>query len=258
MSETLLQAAEVTRVFPGGRGQSPTRALDGVDLTVQAGQSVGVVGESGSGKSTLLRLLLGLDRPTTGEVRYRGQLLDPRNRGLMRRLRRDVQVVFQDPRSSLDPRMSVGAAVAEPLRSLRVPGDHRARVAQVLLAVGLDPDMAGRYPAQFSGGQRQRIAIARALAPDPSVLVADEPVSALDVSVRAQVVELLDRLRAEHGLTLVLVSHDIGVVAQLCEQTVVLHHGRVVEAGATAGLLAEPREEYTRRLLTAVPRLPVD
>lgn len=245
----LLSTEQVTRSF------GATRALDGVDISVEAGRSVGIVGESGSGKSTLLRLLLGLDSPTTGTVRYRDEVLDRRDRGLLRRLRRDVQVVFQDPRSSLDPRMSVGTAIAEPLRSLKVPGDHRARVAEVLLAVGLDPDVIGRYPAQFSGGQRQRIAIARALAPAPSVLIADEPVSALDVSVRAQVVSLLDRLRAEQGLTLVLVSHDIGIVGQLCEDTVVLHHGRVVERGATGRVLADPTEAYTRRLLAAVPRL---
>lgn len=249
MTTPVLAAEQVTRVFGG------TRALDGVDLAVHAGGSVGIVGESGSGKSTLLRLLLGLDSPTSGTVRFRGETLNRRDRGLLRRLRQDVQVVFQDPRSSLDPRMSVGAAVAEPLRSLRVPGDHRARVAEVLLAVGLDPEVAGRYPAQFSGGQRQRIAIARALAPSPSVLIADEPVSALDVSVRAQVVGLLDQLRIEQGLTLVLVSHDIGIVGRLCEQTVVLHHGRVVEQGSTAQVLAQPAQAYTRRLLAAVPRL---
>lgn len=249
MTEPLLSADRVTRVF------GTTRALDGVDLAVHAGRSVGIVGESGSGKSTLLRLLLGLDSPTSGILRFRGEELHRKDRGLLRRLRRDVQVVFQDPRSSLDPRMTVGAAIAEPLRSLKVPGDHRSRVAEVLRAVGLDPDVTSRYPAQFSGGQRQRIAIARALAPSPSVLIADEPVSALDVSVRAQVVALLDRLRAEQGLTLVLVSHDIGIVGQLCEKTVVLHDGRVVEQGATARVLADPAQPYTRRLLSAVPRL---
>jgi peptide/nickel transport system ATP-binding protein len=246
----LLEATAVTRSF------GSTRALDGVDLRVEAGRSLGIVGESGSGKSTLLRLLLGLDAPTTGEVRYRGEVLDRRDRGLLRRLRADVQPVFQDPRSSLDPRMRIGAVVAEPLRSLRVPGDHRARVAEVLASVGLEPDVVDRYPAQFSGGQRQRIAIARALAPSPSVLVADEPVSALDVSVRGQVVELLRRLAREQGLTLVLVSHDIAIVGRLCEQSVVLHHGRVVEEGATASVLTDPREPYTRRLLAAVPQLP--
>ncbi|WP_158369940.1 ABC transporter ATP-binding protein [Cellulosimicrobium cellulans] len=246
----VLEAVDVVRTF------GATRALDGVSVRVEAGRSVGIVGESGSGKSTLLRQLLALDSPTAGEVRYRGEPLARRDRHLLRRLRADVQPVFQDPRSSLDPRMRVGAVVAEPLRSLKVPGDHRERVAEVLGAVGLDPDVAARYPAQFSGGQRQRIAIARALAPRPSVLVADEPVSALDVSVRGQVVDLLQRLAAEQGLTLVLVSHDIAIVGRLCERTVVLHHGRVVEEGPTASVLADPQEAYTRRLLAAVPQLP--
>ncbi len=253
MTAPLLALEGVTRSF------GATRALDGVDLRVETGRSVGIVGESGSGKSTLLRLLLGLDSPTSGAVRFRGEALVRRDHALLHRLRSDVQMVFQDPRSSLDPRMRVGTVVAEPLRSLRVPGGrraHAARVAEVLTAVGLDPDVVDRYPAQFSGGQRQRIAIARALAPSPSVLVADEPVSALDVSVRAQVVALLHSLRVEQGLTLVLVSHDIAVVGQLCERTVVLHHGRVVEQGATADVLAAPTQAYTQRLLAAVPRLP--
>ncbi|QGQ18429.1 ATP-binding cassette domain-containing protein [Cellulomonas sp. JZ18] len=251
MSTPLLELTGVTRTF--GR---TTQALRGVDLRVEAGRGVGIVGESGAGKSTLLRLLLALDSPTSGTVTYRGEPLDRRDRAAVRRFRRDVQVVFQDPRSSLDPRQRVGSIVAEPLRSLRVEGDHRARVREVLASVGLDADVVDRYPAQFSGGQRQRIAIARALAPRPSVLVADEPVSALDVSVRRQVVDLLARLRDEHGLTLVLVSHDIAIVGQLCERTVVLHDGVVVEEGATREVLTTPREPYTRRLLAAVPRLP--
>ncbi|RMI13946.1 ABC transporter ATP-binding protein [Cellulomonas triticagri] len=247
----VLEAVDVARTF------GSTRALDGVSVRVEPGRSIGIVGESGSGKSTLLRQLLALDSPTAGEVRFRGQRLDRRDRGLLRRLRADVQPVFQDPRSSLDPRMRIGAVVAEPLRSLKVPGDHRARVVEVLASVGLDPEVASRYPAQFSGGQRQRIAIARALAPSPSVLVADEPVSALDVSVRGQVVDLLHGLAATQGLTLVLVSHDIAIVGRLCERTVVLHHGRVVEEGPTASVLADPQDAYTRRLLAAVPQLPV-
>ncbi|GHS87143.1 ABC transporter ATP-binding protein [Actinomycetota bacterium] len=257
----VLGLTAVTRTYGGGA--AATTALGGqdragVDLAVHAGRSVGIVGESGAGKSTLLRLLLGLDSPTTGQVTYRGQPLDRHDRALLRRFRRDVQIVFQDPRSSLDPRMTIGQVVREPLRSLRVPGDHRARVAEVLGWVGLEPDVVTRYPAQFSGGQRQRIAIARALAPRPSVLVADEPVSALDVSVRQQVIELLRRLRDEHDpqLTLVLVSHDIAIVGQLCAETVVLHRGVVVEHGPTARVLTAPEQAYTRRLLAAVPRLP--
>ncbi|WP_448630466.1 ABC transporter ATP-binding protein [Cellulomonas soli] len=252
----VLTLDSVTRTYPARAGGPATRALDDVSFAVHEGRSVGIVGESGAGKSTLLRLLLALDHPTSGQVTYRGRPLAGADRALRRQFRRDVQIVFQDPRSSLDPRMRVGKIVAEPLRSLGVPGDRGARVAQVLEWVGLEPDVVGRYPAQFSGGQRQRIAIARALAPAPSVLVADEPVSALDVSVRGQVIELLRGLRATLGLTVVMVSHDLGVVAQVCDETLVLRDGRVVEAGPTAQLLAAPTDDYTRRLLAAVPRLP--
>src|SRR5690606_2426332 len=254
MSEPILRAADLSRTFA-----SPTRsttALAGVSLAVPARRSLGIVGESGAGKSTLLRLLLGLDRPDSGTVHFRGEELRPRDRALMRRFRREVQVVFQDPRSSLDPRMRVRDIVAEPLRSLRVPGDHRARVAELLAAVGLDPDMAERYPAQFSGGQRQRIAIARALAPRPSVLIADEPVSALDVTVRQQILALLDRLREELGMSLVMVSHDMAVVGRLCEDVLIMRAGRQVEAGPTREVFRDPQEAYTRELLAAVPQLP--
>lgn len=246
----------VWREFGGSRRTPPTAALAGVDLAVRAGRSVGIVGESGAGKSTLLRLLLGLDSPTRGMVSYRGAPLDRRDRALMRRYRREVQVVLQDPRTSLDPRMTVARIVAEPLRSLKIGGDVSARVDEVLGWVGLDPDARTKYPAQFSGGQRQRIAIARALAPSPSVLVGDEPVSALDVSVREQVMDLLRGLQSELGLTLVLVSHDMAIVGQLCEETVVLRGGEVVEAGPTRQVLTRPAAAYTRELLAAVPTLP--
>ena len=252
----LLGLQDVRREF-GGRGRTTT-ALDGVDIAVHEGRSVGIVGESGAGKSTLLRLMLGLDTPTSGQVTYRGQNLDRRDRALLKRFRREVQVVFQDPRSSLDPRMTVAQIVAEPLQSLRIGADQRersARVDEVLGWVGLDADARRKYPAQFSGGQRQRIAIARALAPSPRVLVGDEPVSALDVSVRQQIMELLARLRAELGLTLVLVSHDVAIVGQLCEETVVLRGGRVEEAGETRQVLTRPASPYTRALLDAVPTL---
>ncbi|WP_324650580.1 ABC transporter ATP-binding protein [Georgenia sp. H159] len=254
MSAPLLEAVDLARTFGSGAGR--TTALDGVCLAVPAGRSIGIVGESGAGKTTLLRLLLGLDRPDSGTVRFRGEELRPRDRALMRRFRREVQVVFQDPRSSLDPRMRVRDVVAEPLRSLRVPGNHRARVTELLAAVGLEPDMAERYPAQFSGGQRQRIAIARALAPRPSVLIADEPVSALDVTVRQQIIALLDRLRTELGMSLVMVSHDMAVVGHLCEDVLIMRGGRHVESGPTREIFRSPQQSYTRQLLAAVPRLP--
>ncbi|MCW2643038.1 MAG: Peptide transporter ATP-binding protein [Dactylosporangium sp.] len=254
MIEPILTGRQLTRRFPG----RPHPALDGVDITVRPGVGLGIVGESGAGKTTLLRLLLGVDRPSTGEVQFAGQPLDRTRR---REFRRQVQVVFQDPRSSLNPRMPVASIVGEPLRSLRIGRDRAARaerVAQVLTAVGLRPEDGRRYPHEFSGGQRQRIAIARALAPAPRVLLADEPVSALDVSVRLQIIELLQELVERLGLTLVLVSHDLAIVSQLCQEVLVMRHGRVVESGATADVLTRPVDPYTRALLAAIPQLPAD
>ncbi|GAA2185720.1 MULTISPECIES: ABC transporter ATP-binding protein [Leucobacter] len=236
------------------------RILTGVDLAVAAGDSVGIVGESGAGKSTLLSLLLGLAAPARGEIRFDGAPLRLRDRTLMRRFRSGVQAVFQDPYSSLDPRQRVDRIIAEPLESLGLArgAEAGARVRAALASVGLPADAASRYPHEFSGGQRQRIAIARATVVRPRVLVADEPVSALDVSTRTQVIELINELRAEHGLALVMVSHDLGAVAATCERTAVLEGGRVVETGATGDLLARPREAYTQRLISAIPRLPTD
>ena len=251
--ETLLELRGVSRVYRSRTEE--THALEDVSLRVTRGHSCGIVGESGAGKSTILNLLLGLDDPTVGEVLWKGEPLPRRDRARMKDFRRQVQMVFQDPRSSLDPRMSVGRIISEPLRSLGVPGNHRERVHEVMEWVGLDPDMGNRFPAQFSGGQRQRIAIARALAPNPQLLVADEPVSALDVSVKAQLIKLLADLKKRLGLTMLMVSHDIALVGQLCEETVVLRHGRVVESGATASLLADPQSRYTKELLAAIPIL---
>jgi ABC-type glutathione transport system ATPase component len=254
VNEPILAGHQLTRRFPG----RPRPALDGVDVAVRPGTSLGIVGESGAGKTTLLRLLLGVDRPSTGEVHFAGQ---PLGRAHRREFRRQVQVVFQDPRSSLNPRMSVASIVGEPLRSLRIGRDRAERaerVAQVLTAVGLRPQDGRRYPHEFSGGQRQRIAIARALAPAPRVLLADEPVSALDVSVRLQIIELLEGLVERLGLTLVLVSHDLAIVSQLCQEVMVMRHGRVVESGPTTAVLTEPADDYTRALLAAIPQLPAD
>ncbi|KKB11708.1 peptide ABC transporter ATP-binding protein [Devosia geojensis] len=229
------------------------RILDAVSLDITAGDTIGLVGESGSGKTTLLRLLLGLQRPASGSISFDGTPLDPGNAAFMRSFRRQVQVVFQDPYSSLDPRQTVSSIVAEPLRSLRVPGDHTQMVADALASVGLDRDAARRYPHQFSGGQRQRIAIARAIVPSPKLLLADEAVSALDLTTRTRIVDLLRRLGA--GMSLVFVSHDIGVVAALCRRIVILEKGRIVEAGETVAVLANPQHPYTQRLLASVPRL---
>lgn len=249
----LLELDDVTFRYRG----ATEPALRDVSLTVERGSSLGIVGESGSGKSTTLNLLLGLTRPEKGVVRFDG--VDLTGRDVVRRLRREVQPVFQDPYASLDPRMRVDRIVAEPLISLGIDRDgasRRARVASVLAEVGLGADTLTRYPHEFSGGQRQRIAIARALVTDPKVLVADEPVSALDVTTRIDVIELLAKLQAERDLSVVMVSHDMSVVAALCEQVMVLSDGSVVETGETLSVLADPQEPYTKALIAAIPRLP--
>lgn len=229
-------------------------ALRGVSFDVHAGQRFGIVGESGSGKSTLLRILCALDRASSGSVVFDGQEIGDRRERDLVFLRQRLQVVFQDPMSALNPRMRVRDIVAEPLLT-RPDIKPRERVAELLDAVGLTPDAGDRFPHQFSGGQRQRISIARALAPKPSVLVADEPVSALDVSVRAQILNLLSDLVGQHALTLVFVSHDLSVVRHVCETVAVLRAGEVVEQGSVEQVHDEPRHEYTRRLVSAVPTL---
>ncbi|MCZ4069079.1 ATP-binding cassette domain-containing protein [Microbacterium sp. H37-C3] len=235
--------------------------LHDVSLSLAPGETVGLVGESGAGKTSVLRLLLGLATPTSGRALFEGAPLRGANRAQMRSLRRAVQPVYQDPFSSLDPRMTVGQSIAEPLRSLGLTRDRSqldARVAELLTAVDLDADAAGRYPDAFSGGQRQRIAIARALAPRPRLLLADEPVSALDTSVRMHVIQLFQRLAAEQGIGMLLVSHDLTIVSALCERMTVLRAGRVVEEGPTSRLLTSPANEYTAQLVDAVPRLPAE
>lgn len=233
-----------------------TVALDDADLDVVAGSALGIIGESGSGKSTLIRLLLALDRPTAGTVEIDGRTVDAAaSARSLHWLRRETGLVFQDPYASLDPRQSVARIVSEPLRALRIEEDHDARVAEVLDAVGLESEMASRYPHEFSGGQRQRIALARAIAHRPRILVGDEPLSALDVTVRAQILALLHELRAG-GMTLLLVSHDIGVVQNLCDDVAVMKDGRIVEHGSTAQVLRHPRHDYTKRLLAAIPVIP--
>ncbi|MGW4031575.1 ABC transporter ATP-binding protein [Streptomyces sp. NPDC004838] len=251
----VLELDEVTFAYRG----SATPVVEDITLTVESGRSLALVGESGAGKTTLLRMLLGLARPTSGTVRFDSRELRLRDRELMRRFRRSVQCVFQDPYSSLDPRRRVGSIVSEPLRSLGIATRHTAapKVADALERVGLPADAAERYPHEFSGGQRQRIAIARATVCDPRVLLADEPVSALDVTTRVTVVDLLNELKREQGLTLVMVSHDLSVVASLCERTAVLERGRIVEDGDTAQVLGAPAHPYTARLVESVPRLPV-
>lgn len=239
-------------------------AVDAVDLVVPKGGRVGIVGESGSGKSTLIRMLAALDRPTSGRLWFDDREITGLRERDLGFLRASVQLVFQDPRSSLNPRMRVGDIITEPLRSrllrpqLAAGLSAQQRLREVMAEVGLPDDAADRYPHEFSGGQRQRIAIARALAPRPQVLIADEPVSALDVSVRAQVMNLLADLVRESGLTLILVSHDLLVVRHLCDHVAVMHHGRIIESGPTAAVYADPQQDYTRDLLAAVPRIQTD
>ncbi|GAA1677242.1 hypothetical protein GCM10009733_087650 [Nonomuraea maheshkhaliensis] len=246
---TLLEAREVGFAYRGG-----APVLSGVSVAVTAGRNLALVGESGAGKSTLLRLLLGLARPSTGEVLFDGRPLRP---GRDQEFRRSVQPVFQDPYSSLDPRQRVDRIVSEPLRAMRIGARDEIgdRVAETLRAVGLPADAARRYPHEFSGGQRQRIAIARAIVCEPRILLADEPVSALDVTTRVRLVELLRELKATRELTLVMVSHDLAVVSALCDEIAVLDGGRIVEQGASAAVLGSPTHPHTRRLVASVPRL---
>ncbi|QLD12624.1 ABC transporter ATP-binding protein [Microbacterium oleivorans] len=258
-AEPLISARGLTRRYRVrgagiGAPRRETLALDDVDIDVRPGSAMGIIGESGSGKSTLVRLLLGLDIPTAGTVTIDGRSVDARaSARRLHWLRRATGIVFQDPYASLDPRMSVGRIIAEPLWALGIDGDRRARVHEVLADVGLGRDAADRYPHEFSGGQRQRIALARAIVHRPGILVGDEPLSALDVTVRAQILEVLRGLRERDGLTLLLVSHDIGVVQNLCDEVVVMTEGRIAEEGPTEKVLLQPQAAYTRRLLASVP-----
>jgi peptide/nickel transport system ATP-binding protein len=262
MSEVIVRARGLSRTYltprtRGFGGAERTAGLRDVDLSVRSGSAVGIIGESGSGKSTLVRLLLGLDTPTAGTVQVDGREVNARGSARsLHWLRRSTGIVFQDPYASLDPRMSVGRIVGEPLWALGIEGDRRARVREVLEQVGLERGAVARFPHEFSGGQRQRIALARAIVHRPLILVGDEPLSALDVTVRAQILRLLAELRAEQRLTLVLVSHDIGVVQSVCDEVVVMKDGRVVEQGPTEKVLLQPQAAYTRQLLASVPTLP--
>ena len=229
-------------------------ALRGVSFDVAEGERFGIVGESGCGKSTLLRILAGLDQPTSGEVLVEGTDIAGLPERKLGFLRQRLQLVFQDPMSSLDPRMRVRDIVAEPLVAQGVR-DRDGRVQELLEAVGLQAESANRYPHQFSGGQRQRISIARALAPRPDILLADEPVSALDVSVRAQVLNLITDLVGDLDLTLVFVSHDLSVVRHVCDRVAVMQDGEIVEVGATEQIYTDPQHPYTKRLIAAVPNM---
>jgi len=257
----LVEVRNLVKVFPlgesifGGGARAEVRAVDGVSLDIEAGETFGLVGESGSGKSTLGRLILRLIEPTSGNIRFDGHDLLAASRGEMRRRRRDMQIIFQDPFGSLDPRMRVADVIAEPLiiHERLAKDQRRRRVAELLHAVGLDESASRRFPHEFSGGQRQRIGIARALALRPKFLVADEPVSALDVSVGAQIVNLLAQLQREFGLAYLFISHSMPVVRYLATRIAVMYRGKIVEAGDTAQITEAPSHGYTRTLLAATP-----
>ena len=262
---SLVEIHDLSKVFPlgesifGGGAKGEVRAVDGVSLTIESGETLGLVGESGSGKSTLGRLVLRLIEPTSGQIFFEGKDLTSASRRELRRLRRDMQIIFQDPFGSLDPRMRVADVIAEPLiiherMSAKI---RRERVGELLKAVGLDQSAAGRYPHEFSGGQRQRIGIARALALRPKFIVADEAVSALDVSVGAQIVNLLAQLQREFGLTYLFISHSMPVVRYLATRIAVMYRGKLVEIGTTDQVVTRPAHAYTRSLLQATPELSV-
>ena len=260
MSAPLLSLRNLRVWFPVGEGifgrKRALRAVDGVDLDLRAGEALGIVGESGCGKSTLARAILRLVPVTEGKVVWLGRAIEAESVAAMRPLRRDMQIVFQDPLASLDPRMTVGEIVAEPLRihaRHMTRDERRAAVTDMLERVGLPADVVNRYPHEFSGGQCQRIGIARAMVLRPKLLVCDEPVSALDVSIQAQIVNLLQDLKREFGMSILFVSHNLAVVRRLCDRVIVLYLGKPVEIAPTEDLYRAPAHPYTRGLLAAVP-----
>jgi peptide/nickel transport system ATP-binding protein len=255
----IIETRDIRRYFSSGGslfGQDAViRAVDGVSLSVMPGETFAIVGESGCGKSTLARLLVRLIEPTAGEVFYQGRSLTAAPANEVRGLRADMQFVFQDPYSSLNPRMTVGTLVGEPLRVHRhmSGAERRRRVGEILERVGLRADHAGRYPHEFSGGQRQRIGIARALASGPKLMIGDEPVSALDVSVQAQIINLVEDLKAEFGLTLIIIAHDLAVIRHMSDRIAVMYLGEIVELAGTDALYERPLHPYTQALMRAIP-----
>ena len=255
MTAQLLIAENLVKHYKARDGQGVARAVDGVSLTLKKGETLGIVGESGCGKSTLARLILRLIEPTAGRVSLDGEDILSLGAGALRRRRRDMQIVFQDPFASLDPRMTIAQIIAEPLdiHGLGTVADRRHKVEDLLLMVGLDRSTLTRYPHEFSGGQRQRIGIARAIALEPKLLVLDEPVSALDVSIQSQILNLLVDLKARFNLSYIFISHDLSVVEHVSDRVAVMYLGRIVEEGTATQVLRQPRHPYTEALVSAVP-----
>jgi peptide/nickel transport system ATP-binding protein/oligopeptide transport system ATP-binding protein len=261
-TEPLIEARDLVKHFPITRGIvfqrqiGAVRAVDGISFTVNRGETLGIVGESGCGKSTAARLVTRLLVPTSGEVHFDGRDVTNLRGGELKALRREVQIIFQDPYSSLNPRKTIGSIVAEPfvIHGLHTgEGERKRRVQELLERVGLNPEHYNRYAHEFSGGQRQRIGVARAIALEPKLIIADEPVSALDVSIQAQILNLLRDLQRDLDLTLVLIAHDLSVIRQMCNRVVVMYLGKIVEAAPNASLYGFPRHPYTGALLSAVP-----
>jgi oligopeptide transport system ATP-binding protein len=263
-TETILETRDLRKTYPASHGAlvRPGKrfvAVDGVSFTLSRGETLAIVGESGSGKTTVARMVLRLIEPDSGAITFHAENLLSASGEKLRRMRRGMQMVFQDPMASLNPRMRIGEIVGEPL-AIHEPQLSRAarsqRVTEILQAVGMSAEVQTRYPHEFSGGQRQRIGIARALILRPELLIADEPVSALDVSVGAQILELLAELQREFSLTMILISHSLPVVAQLATRVAVMQQGRIVETGDTTGVLENPQNAYTQALIAAVPEIP--
>ncbi|WP_330173775.1 dipeptide ABC transporter ATP-binding protein [Streptomyces sp. NBC_01498] len=262
MAEPLLEVRDLVKHFPLTRGIlfkkqiGAVKAVDGVSFGLAAGETLGVVGESGCGKSTVARMLVNLERPTAGQIRYKGEDITRLSGRALKTVRRNIQMVFQDPYTSLNPRMTVGDIIGEPFDihpEVAPRGERRRRVQDLLDVVGLNPEYINRYPHQFSGGQRQRIGIARGLALRPEIIVADEPVSALDVSVQAQVVNLMERLQDEFGLSYVFIAHDLSIVRHISDRVGVMYLGRIIEIGTDTQIYDHPTHPYTQALLSAVP-----
>ncbi len=261
-AEPVLEVRGLVKHYPLTRGivlrrqVGAVKAVDGVDLELRAGETLGVVGESGCGKSTVAKVLVNLERPTAGQVLYKGEDITRLSGRALKAVRRNIQMVFQDPYTSLNPRMTVGDIIGEPFEihpEAAPRGERRRRVRELLDVVGLNPEYLNRYPHQFSGGQRQRIGIARGLALNPEIIICDEPVSALDVSVQAQVINLMERLQAEFGLSYIFIAHDLSIVRHISDRVAVMYLGKVVETGDDEQIYEHPTHPYTQALLSAVP-----